>query len=375
MGNKRKNESPKEKNEQTKPVRQKEKKSKMAQSGSPSNSQVQTPQTPLICNGQGQGQSFSLPPVYQYPGQYMQNAASPQFFQSQPIYIPNQTITSGQNDNHDLLVNISNRLDVIDKKLGQLDSIQSSISSITNRLNNMEKKFCDIEKSQTFVSEQYESMTEAAETQKSDMKKINIELKHLADDNNKLRNQNKTLTEDIIDLKCRSMRDNLLFFGIPEEVGGPVSTTQPSADIQLSRGSNMATDGAPARSTIHPSAEDCVSKVHDFCRDQLKIDNPTDTIRVDRAHRVGRFSRGKIRPIVVKFLDTNSKDKVKSALRNVDLRQTPFNVNEQYPEEVLRRRRDLIDVMKTARRDGKRAVLVRDKLYINGELYVPRLET
>lgn len=375
MGKKRKNDSPKEQNEQAKPVKQRKKKNKMAQSGSPNNSQVQTPQTPAVC----QGQSFSLPPVYQYPGQYMQNATSPQFFQSQPIYIPAQNITNGHNgqnnDNHELLVNISKRLDVIDKKLGQLDSIQSSISSITNRLNCIEKKFSDIEKSQTFVSEQYETMSETIETQKHEIQKMGVELQKLTDQNHNLKTENKSVKEDVIDLKCRSMRDNLLFFGIPEEIRGQAGSAEPRDDNQLSNGGGAAVQDPGTTASSRLPAEDCTRKVHEFCRDHLKIDNPAECIHIDRAHRIGSFTRGKTRPIVAKFLNTNSKNQVKSCLRNVDLRQTPFNVKEQYPEEILQRRRDLIDVWKTARRDGKRAVLVRDKLYINGQLYVPRFET
>ncbi|WAQ99979.1 LOW QUALITY PROTEIN: ZN320-like protein [Mya arenaria] len=47
-------------------------------------------------------------------------------------------------------------------------------------------------------------------------------------------------------------------------------------------------------------------------------------------------------------------------------RNDPFN---QYPPEVNERRRHLVPIMKQARREGNRANLVRDKLYINNRLY------
>ena len=56
---------------------------------------------------------------------------------------------------------------------------------------------------------------------------------------------------------------------------------------------------------------------------------------------------------------------MKDQLRPVNLRQTPYNVTDQYPHEVQQGRRDLISVMMQARKDGKRASLVRDKLFIN----------
>jgi len=118
-------------------------------------------------------------------------------------------------------------------------------------------------------------------------------------------------------------------------------------------------------------AEDCVSKVLQFCREHLQITDPESVIQIDRAHRIGRYQRNKVRPIVAKFKDTQSIMCIKNALRRVDLRRTPYNVTEQYPAEVLERRKSLVGHMMQARRDGKRAVLVRDKLFIDGRPFVP----
>ncbi|KAH3808146.1 hypothetical protein DPMN_136497 [Dreissena polymorpha] len=59
---------------------------------------------------------------------------------------------------------------------------------------------------------------------------------------------------------------------------------------------------------------------------------------------------------------------IKNALKRVDLRRSSFNVTEQ---EVLERRKALVCHMLQARRDGKRAVLVRDKVLIDGRPFVP----
>ncbi|KAH3783485.1 hypothetical protein DPMN_161425 [Dreissena polymorpha] len=77
------------------------------------------------------------------------------------------------------------------------------------------------------------------------------------------------IKEDVIDLKCRSMRDNLLFVGITEVV----DTEQPSIGRSL-----IALDGTQDVSSDIPYAakgtttsgrfrtEDCGSKVIRFCR-------------------------------------------------------------------------------------------------------------
>jgi hypothetical protein len=62
---------------------------------------------------------------------------------------------------------------------------------------------------------------------------------------------------------------------------------------------------------------------------------------------------------------------IKDKLKGVNPYPTPYNVSDQYPPEVQQRRRELIPKMLAARRDGKKATLVRDKLYINNKLYKP----
>jgi hypothetical protein len=46
-------------------------------------------------------------------------------------------------------------------------------------------------------------------------------------------------------------------------------------------------------------------------------------------------------------------------------------VNEQFPPEIEEKRRKLYPALRKARKDKKRVKLVVDRLYIEGELYVP----
>ncbi|KAH3696824.1 hypothetical protein DPMN_084302 [Dreissena polymorpha] len=61
-------------------------------------------------------------------------------------------------------------------------------------------------------------------------------------------------------------------------------------------------------------------------------------------------------------MNTNSILCIKNALKNVDLRRSQYNVTEQYPAEMVERRKAHAGHMTAARRDKKRAVLIRDKL-------------
>ena len=87
------------------------------------------------------------------------------------------------------------------------------------------------------------------------------------------------LSEQLEDLQCRNMRENLLFFGLAER--------------------------------RDRSAEDCIDLIDQFCGNELLL-NYSAIPYIDRAHRVGRYASGKIRPIVVKFNDFKVREAVRT---------------------------------------------------------------
>ena len=73
-------------------------------------------------------------------------------------------------------------------------------------------------------------------------------------------------------------------------------------------------------------------------------------------------------PIVARFLYHSD---LRFVLKNANkLRGKPFGIREQFPFEIEQRRRILYPIMKDAKRTNQQVTLVRDRLYINNELYV-----
>ena len=304
----------------------------------------------------------------------------------------------------------SSKIDYIISKVGKLDAIEAQQSSILSRLSSIEtavsqnkmmieaasKKITDIETSQNFLSSNHDNIKKDVEVNKGNVTKVQVTLKKLADENKilkdsnqKLKTSNDSMQEDIIDLKCRSMRDNMVFVGIPETftmgsmgnaINQPNETTEGAIggaapmDFSQQSGENNVPRSPRSFAQVVSTGEDCVGKIHEFCESVLKIKEPAVCVRIDRAHRVGNNIPGKQRSIVVKFQDTASKMVVKNALQNINLKNTPFSVFDQFPQIVQERRKELIPVMLEARRNNKKAVLVRDKLYINNKLYKPESE-
>lgn len=139
----------------------------------------------------------------------------------------------------------------------------------------------------------------------------------------------------MLDMQCRSMRDNLLFYKIPE--------------------------------AINETDADCADKVLGLIEDTMGIDNARNNIKLHRAHRIGRFNPTKVRPIVAKFAFYPDREKVR--MNAGKLKETQYGISQQFPKEVMDKRRELVPLMKQARREGKDAYIVVDKLYINKVLY------
>lgn len=87
---------------------------------------------------------------------------------------------------------------------------------------------------------------------------------------------------------------------------------------------------------------------------------------------MGRKQTNKSRPIVAKFVNFKDRERIRktsiTALRDQNDRK--YSVFEQYPKEINDQRKLLYPHYKAAKRQGKRAQLVMDKLYIEGELFV-----
>ncbi|KAF7642912.1 hypothetical protein LDENG_00248440 [Lucifuga dentata] len=101
---------------------------------------------------------------------------------------------------------------------------------------------------------------------------------------------------------------------------------------------------------------------------QLKLPPDTvDNITFHCVHRLGSPKSKKPRPIITKLEHYKHKDLIKSKAR--ELKASNFGINDQFPKEINDRRKILYPIMKQHRQNNKRAYMVVDKLYVDGQLY------
>ncbi|XP_071095443.1 uncharacterized protein [Haliotis cracherodii] len=113
--------------------------------------------------------------------------------------------------------------------------------------------------------------------------------------------------------------------------------------------------------------EDAEAVLKTFMQEQLKIEQ--DLVRV---HRMGarRVNDQRPRPIIVKFGDFKECQHVRQAAFD-QLKVEEYYVKEQFPEEIEERRKLLYPARRAANRAGDRVALTVDRLYVNGQRYVP----
>lgn len=254
-----------------------------------------------------------------------------------PPLMPQNPVQSVPLSSPDLLNKIFTRLECIDSKLVRLDSIEKSVSDISTKVKSMdekvmalENKIGNIEQSREFDSRSMDEMRGRHNEMDKMLKEIRKSQKALSDGENKVK-------EQLVDLKCREMRDNLLFYNVDEERG--------------------ETDDA------------CMEKVLGIIEDEMRIENARRDVRLHRAHRIGRFINGKTRPIVAKFVLYPDRERVRKAGSVLREANSKYGVSQQFPKEIQDRRKALVPIMKQARNEGKDAYIVVDKLYIDKVLY------
>ena len=222
--------------------------------------------------------------------------------------------------------------------LQKLDKIEQTVNSISLKVSTLETKVQTMDKTVNDVEQSCKFISKANDDRKSELKKAASEIKTLKSSCKSLEDKNAKLETKVIDLESRSMRDNLLFYGIGEE----------------------------------GEHEDCEKLIKQVCVEQLQMPEAKDML-IDRVHRIGQPKPNTTRPIVAKFHYYRQREAVKqrSYDRAETLKQANLGIGMQWPQHVREARKALYPIMIQEKQKGNDVRMSRDKLYINGALYRP----
>lgn len=90
-----------------------------------------------------------------------------------------------------------------------------------------------------------------------------------------------------------------------------------------------------------------------------------DPVEIERAHRNGKFRGDGKRPrsVVIKLLCFKDKQLIMAKAR-ANLKNTSININDDFSEQVRKRRAELLPALKEARAKGDYAIINYDRLIV-----------
>ncbi|XP_075726224.1 uncharacterized protein LOC142767862 [Rhipicephalus microplus] len=165
----------------------------------------------------------------------------------------------------------------------------------------------------------------------------------LRDDVTQLLAQNEDLADTCAklrdsyeDLDGRSRRNNLVVYGLPD--------------------------------TVNETWAQSEAQVIAFCSEKLNV--AISTAAIERAHRLGRYTAVKARPIILRFLSFKDKERVLAVASK--LKGTEFALSEDYSSKVRQDRKKLIQFAKDRKAEYK---LHFNKMKIGNQTFVYNAET
>ena len=220
-------------------------------------------------------------------------------------------------------------LDAVGRMMSELEGMRGTVGKILKCTEGHELRLKNIEKTLSRQATEMTEMRERTNKLEGSMKEMKKTVKNVEGLERKLKEMEKRerdLEWRAVDNEARSRRNNLLFYGIPEQEG-----------------------------------ENCDDVIRGIVRTELKL-NPSGLI-IQRAHRlrvrktknaIGQ-STTKPRPVIVNFLNFTDKEKIRSLHYKLS---RPLGISEDLPLEVRKARESLIPELRELKNRGKKASIV-----------------
>ena len=242
------------------------------------------------------------------------------------------------------------KLDSIISKLEMLDAIEKSVKALQETLGKMDARILSLENAQATTNRDINDLkdslsftqdqqTKTATSLESLKDQTNRNLAELTKKNDELEGKLRELESQNLYLNAYSRRENIKFENIPEE-------------------------------TSHNRHEDTEEVLRNFLETNLGYEQARD-VEIQRVHRLKtKNADAKPKPIIARFLRYKDCERILSLGHR--LKDTGYRMYQDLPYGIVERRRKLMDVFKTAKKNKIPAVFSKsqpDKLYVRGKLW------
>ncbi|XP_077507280.1 uncharacterized protein LOC144116387 [Amblyomma americanum] len=172
----------------------------------------------------------------------------------------------------------------------------AEVQGLKSQLTTTDKTITDLSNRMTDLETHYQALLPL----RNDIEKMQADTSNVA----RIIQELETRIEDA---ENRSRRNNLIFYGIPD-------------------------------TTDSETWAESEKLIIDVCRNNLQI--TVEPHEIERAHRLGRHSQDKNRPIIVKFTSSKTKESILSNGQN--LKDTVYSVGEDFAHAVRHARKQLV---------------------------------
>lgn len=217
----------------------------------------------------------------------------------------------------------------------KLESIKASTEVTKSEIKKLRKRFDDVDKQLMIVQDlvvKLNELEQRVQRNEGRLSKCEIDLIEQKSITESLNEELERMSKDNTNTKCQLFRNNLLFFNVQEQ-----------------------------------PRENVYNVLRDFIRDELAFGENAKYLLFEDVHRMGKRKSGKSRPIVAQFHYHAERERVKQSCSN--LKGTNYSVSEHYPREIEDVRKSLYPIRSGFRRAGYKTSMIRDKLFVNNELY------
>lgn len=239
----------------------------------------------------------------------------------------------------DMAEDFASKVNEILVKVQQLDTIALQITSLQESVNKINTTVAGLQHEFNRLKEDVIKTAKETNAVKEGISMLNTEMEasktKLQESENNTQIKLEKLRLQVLNYEVYNRRENLRFYGIPEE----------------------------------GEDEDTKEVLYHFIERELQFED-AHSIEFQRVHRIGKKNRDEVKPrtIIARFLRYADRE-ITFGSRNRVTTESGYGISVDLPKEVTEMRKKLIPKMVEARAEGKRAAFSRAepyKLYIDG---------
>ena len=209
-----------------------------------------------------------------------------------------------------------------------MNRINLKVDSFETKVKNIDTRVTEVESACSFTSNEIDTSKKTIKSAQTDINNMKEKCSKFDENMKNFESQTQKLDNKINDLESRSMRENLLFYGIKEDDG-----------------------------------ENCEALILDLIKTKLDI---SSSISLDRVHRIGVSKDNGTRPIVAKFHNYKDSELVRTTSYEKQDVLKPLNlgVGIQQTKSTMDKRRPMYSVMNREKAAGNTVKWAGSKLLV-----------